>query len=155
MHVSLRDITMDNFRECLKLEVADDQKGFVASNMFSLAEAKADGVSNPYAIYAGDTMVGFVMYDFEPKENRGYISRLMVDKRFQGRGYGRAAMESVIGRLKAISECTEIQTSYEPSNNVAAKLYANLGFKSTDEFIDGEAIVRIHLPENHEGSQRR
>ncbi len=150
MTISLRDITMENFRECLRLEVADDQKNFVASNMFSLAEAKADGVSNPYAIYAGDTMVGFIMYDYEPKESRGYISRLMVDKRFQSRGYGRTAMSLVIERLQAIPGCVEIQTSYEPTNGVAAKLYASLGFESTGEFVDGEPIVRMPVRGNCE-----
>ena len=38
MGVELKGICMDN-------------RMFVASNMYSLAEAQADGVSNPYAIY--------------------------------------------------------------------------------------------------------
>ena len=145
MTVTLRDITMNNFRTCLKLEVAEHQKGFVASNMFSLAEAKADSVSNPYAIYDGETMVGFIMYAFAPQESRGYVSRLMVDKRFQGRGYGRAAMEVVMTRLGNIAGCREIQTSYAPDNSVAAKLYASLGFQQTGEFVDHEAVVRMRL----------
>ena len=65
--VELCEITMENFRECIRLSVADHQRGFVASNMYSLAEAKADGVSNPLAVYADDQMVGFTMYCFEPE----------------------------------------------------------------------------------------
>jgi diamine N-acetyltransferase len=61
MAVTLQDITMDNFRECIQLRVGEAQKDFVASNMYSLAEAQADKVSNPLAIYAGDEMVGFIM----------------------------------------------------------------------------------------------
>ena len=61
--MELREINMKNFRECIDLKVSDSQKGFVASNMYSLAEAKADNVSNPYAIYDGEQMVGFIMYD--------------------------------------------------------------------------------------------
>lgn len=71
-------------------------------------------VSNPRAIHAADQMVGFIMYDFEPEEDRGYISRLMVDARFQGQGHGRAAMEQVLERLMQIPEFREIQTSYVP-----------------------------------------
>ena len=145
MSISLRAITMENFRECIKLGVSERQRSFVASNMFSLAEAKADGVSNPYAIYHGDQMVGFIMYDFEPKEARGYITRLMVDSRFQGRGYGRAAMEQAIKRLKEIPDCKELQTSYAPANAAAEKLYSSLGFKHTGEQIDGEIIVRMPI----------
>ena len=73
MTTMLPDITNDNFRQCIDLKVAKDQKGFVASNMFSLAEAKADGVSNPYAIYADEQMVGFVMVEFEPTGSTGWL----------------------------------------------------------------------------------
>jgi len=34
-----RDLAMEGFRECIDLSVAEHQKGFVASNMYSLAEA--------------------------------------------------------------------------------------------------------------------
>jgi len=133
MNVTLREITMENFRECLDLSIAEDQKGFVSSNVYSLAAAKVDGVSNPLAIYVGAQMVGFIMYDFEPKEDRGYITRLMVDARFQRNGYGRAAIIQVIDRLKAVPDCCEIYTSFVPANTAAAKLYASLGFEITGE----------------------
>ena len=145
MDVTLREITMESFRECIRLDVAEDQKGFVASNVFSLAEAKVDRVSNPLTIYADDRLVGFIMYDFEPKEDRGYVSRLMIDTRFQRNGYGRAAMPQVIGRFKEIPECREIQTSFAPSNTVAERLYASFGFERTEETVDGEIVVRMKL----------
>ena len=145
MNVTLREITMDNFTECIGLAVAEDQKDFVTTNVFSLAEAKADGVSNPLAVYAGEEMVGFIMYDFEPKENRGYITRLMVDAGYQGRGHGRAAMEQVIDRLKSIPDCREIQTSHVPANAAAGHLYESLGFERTGEVVDGETVVRLFI----------
>jgi diamine N-acetyltransferase len=145
MNVTLREITMGNFLECIKLSVANAQKDYVASNMFSLAEAKADGVSNPFAIYADEQLVGFIMYDFNPEENRGYVSRLMVDARFQGKGYGRVAMSEVVDRLKRVPGIRDIQTSFHPENQVAEALYASLGFARTGELVDGEVVVRIDL----------
>jgi diamine N-acetyltransferase len=145
MGVTLREITMDNFIECIKLEVTEDQKRFVATNVFSLAEAKADGVSHPLAICADDRMVGFIMFDFEPKEGRGDISRLMIDTRFQGNGYGRAAMVQVIGRFSEMPECREIQTSFVPANAIAEALYRSLGFERTGEVVDGEIVVKRQL----------
>jgi diamine N-acetyltransferase len=140
---TLREITNDKFRECIDLKVADEQKDFVATNVYSLAEAKADGVSNPYAVYADDQMVGFIMYDFEPAEDRGYITRLMIDARFQGRGYGRQAISQVIDRLRAIPECREIQTGYMPGNEAAKRLYESLGFVKIGEDEDGEILTRM------------
>jgi len=145
MDVTLREITMENFAECIRLDVGPEQRDFVASNVYSLAEAKVDGVSNPLAIYAEEQMVGFIMYDFEPKEARGYITRLMIDTRFQKNGHGRAAMQQVIDRLRGNPVCAEIQTSYAPENTVAARLYADLGFRQTGETIDGETVVRMPL----------
>jgi diamine N-acetyltransferase len=143
--IALREITMSNFIACIKLSVAEAQKDFVASNVFSLAEAKVDRVSNPLAIYADDELVGFIMYDVNVGEKRGSISRLMVDARFQGRGYGRAAMAEVVDRLKREPGLRDIQTSYFPDNATAARLYASLGFLPTGEFVDGEVVVRIPL----------
>jgi diamine N-acetyltransferase len=116
-----------------------------ATNVFSLAEAKADGVSNPLAIYAGEQMVGFIMYDFEPKEDRGYLSRLMIDARFQRNGYGRAALTQVLDRLKAIPACREIRTSFAPGNVAAEGLYLSLGFEPTGETVDEEIVVRMRV----------
>ena len=143
--MELREITMENFLECIKLSVSDMQKGFVASNMFSLAEAKADGVSVPLAIYDGDTMVGFIMYDYDEKEKTGWISRLMVDQRYQGRGHGRWAMMEVIGRLREIEGIKIMRTSFAPENSAARKLYTSLGFKLTGEQIDGEDVCIMEI----------
>lgn len=144
MSIQLREITMDNFRECIHLNVTEDQKYLVAPNVYSLAEAKADGVSNPLAIYNGDTMVGFIMYCFDPDEGMGYIDRLMVDERYQGQGYGRAAMPEVIQRLESFPACKRIKTSFTHANGVADALYSCLGFSRTGEVTeDGKETVVV------------
>jgi diamine N-acetyltransferase len=52
MTVELRDITRDNWLECIRLQVRDDQKTFVASNVFSIAQAQFFPDVHPQAIYA-------------------------------------------------------------------------------------------------------
>jgi diamine N-acetyltransferase len=141
LKIELREINKKNFRECIRLSVAESQRKFVASNMYSLAEAKADGVSNPLAIYADDQMVGFTMYCYEPDSRIGYIDRLMVGAEYQGQGYGRAAMAEVITRLRNTPGCQKIRTSYEPTNEVAAGLYESLGFRITGEIDEGEVVT--------------
>jgi len=143
--IELREITMENFRDCIRLSVAEDQKGFVASNMYSLAEAKADGVSNPRAVYAEGKMVGFTMYWFDANNGIGYIDRLMVAVDYQGRGYGRATMMEVIRILRAMPGCRLIRTSYEPTNTVAETLYKSLGFRRTGEIDEGEVVTALEI----------
>ena len=135
MNVTLREITMNNFRECIDLKVGPGQENFVAPNIYSLAEAKADGVSIPLAIYADDTMVGFVMFNYDEQNFKGYFDRLMIDQRYQGQGYGRAAAIQVIDRLKNMPGIREIQISFAPENIPADMLYTSIGFVKTGQFL--------------------
>ena len=112
--VSLRPITPENLDECISLKVADHQKGFVAPNIYSLAEASVSPTYHPFGIYDADAhyraspaMVGFIMYGLS--NARGFILRLMVDEKFQRRGYGRAAMIEVIRRLNYIQTSSGLQ----------------------------------------------
>ena len=52
--VSLRPITPENLDECISLKVADHQKGFVAPNIYSLAEASVSPNYHPFGIYDAD-----------------------------------------------------------------------------------------------------
>ncbi len=131
--VSLRPITQRNLKECISLKVAENQKKFVASNVLSLAEAFVNPTYHPLGIYdseahyqANPPMVGFTMYELI--DAVGFILRLMIDEKYQRRGYGRAAMIEVIRRLKLHPEVERIATSHEWENEAAARLYGSLGF---------------------------
>ena len=52
--VSLREITPENWEAILNLSVRDDQKNFMAGNLYSLAEAKVFPEHVPLAIYADE-----------------------------------------------------------------------------------------------------
>ncbi|WP_246275541.1 hypothetical protein [Brasilonema bromeliae] len=49
--VHLREVTLDNFYECISLEVNESQQGFIAPNVKSLAEAYVNPTLFPLAIY--------------------------------------------------------------------------------------------------------
>ena len=61
--VELRPVTKENYRQCMRLDVRDDQKDFVAPNVISLVQAHYEGNLRPMAIYYEDNMVGFVMFE--------------------------------------------------------------------------------------------
>lgn len=149
MAITLQEITKDNWRQCVKLKVADDQQEFVAPNVYSLAQSKFEPDVTTLAIYDDVMMVGFIMYQDDKAEKTYYIWRLMIDQSQQNKGYGRAAMLEVLNLLKTQPDYTEIGISYVPENTVAEKLYNSLGFEKTGEIIDGEvtAAYKIHKPE--------
>ncbi len=148
MKVSLCEITPKNFKECLELKVADDQVLFVAPNVKSIAISKIFPACLPFAVYADDQMVGFVMYGYDSKDGRFYLERLMIDEKFQGKGYGKAATLEVIERLKENEDCKEIYLSIYPENTNAEQLYSSIGFERTGEISQGEIVMRFVMENN-------
>lgn len=140
MKISLRDVTRENFWPCILLK-SMNYKGLhlfeehVTSNAFSLAQAKVEPEWIPKAIYADDQLVGFTMYGFEMKNSFYFITRLMIDYRHQGKGYGKAAMLLVIEELKNMGT-QEIYTSFVSTNEGAKKLYTSIGFRHTGREIE-------------------
>lgn len=143
MKVTLKDIDRENFRQCVKLEVNEDQRDFVATNAFSIAQSKVEPTFNVQAVYDGEEMVGFVMYGWEEEEGCHSLARLMIDKNRQGKGYGRAATEEVIRRLRAEPGCKQVVLSVNPANANARALYESLGFVKTGKVAYGEDVMLL------------
>jgi diamine N-acetyltransferase len=141
MNITLREITPQNFRECIDLKVADGQEKFVAPNVMSIAQTKIYPTFNPFAVYHGEEIVGFVMYGFDPDEKHFYLGRLMIDEKYQGKGYGKAATLAVIERMKQIEDCREIYLSFVPENTGAEKLYSSVGFERTGKISEHDEVV--------------
>lgn len=139
--VILKPVDRTNWMACIRLQVAEDQRHFVASNLFSLAQARVYEEFVPLAVYDADhpeTMVGFVMYGADPDDGQMWICRLMVDAQHQRQGFGRAAMRRVMERIG--SGAGPVRISYEPDNHAAESLYACMGFHATGELIEGEVV---------------
>ncbi len=142
-NITLRDVTLANARECIQLQVAPSQAQFVASNAASLVQSKFEAHWLTKAIYNDDVMVGFVMYGCDPEFGWGVL-RLMIDAAYQGRGYGRAAMQLVLAHIW-VEGGTSVGVSYEANNTVARRLYHSLGFVETGEEPFGEPFAVLTL----------
>ena len=156
--LKLKKINRNNVGEILKLEVFDNQKSFVATNNSSIIEAYIAVTENndvfTFGIYKDDTPIDFLMIGFDanlddegaPKIAKGNynIWRLMIDKKFHGKGFGKKAMDLAIEFVKTFPCGTAkyCWLSYESENNVARQLYKSVGFVETEE-KDGEEIVAI------------
>ncbi len=154
MRIRLKEIDASNWREALGLELNAGQEHFVASNVYSLAEAYVRPelpVYRPLAVYDGEQMVGFAMYTCEPASaKRHYVQRLMIDRRFQGRGYGRAAMLELLKLIRENESCEEISLCVDPDNVNARNLYRSLGFEGTGEMLDDQEIFTLRLNRSNE-----
>lgn len=150
MSVTLRPITRDNWSECANLDVSEDQKRYVASDMGSLVKAYVCcSQATSLAVYDGETMVGLAMYVIKADEGTGWICHLMIDKKYQGRGYGTDAMFQIIEHLEANPNCRNgIFTSFKPGNVAAAHIYRKMGFERTGKVEGKEVIMRLKQEES-------
>lgn len=149
----IRAVTIENWQALIDLKVRDDQKNFVASNVYSIAQSKfGDEYEGhwdlfPFGIYDEDKPVGFLMYalNFSHPTHQAFIQRLMVDENFQGKGYGRFGMNWMLDFFRADERIKMVGISYEPHNEVAQKLYAGLGFEETGKIVDGETEAMLKI----------
>lgn len=154
--MELRKITYENVDAVTSMSVREDQRGFVAPNVASLAEAYVC-VENGYAVkalvlYEEDEPVGFVMFGLgymgwsaPPCAEGSYcIVRFMIDRERQGRGLGKRAMEVCLEYLgtRPLGPGDKVWLSYELENTVARELYHKFGFAENGEMC-GEEIVAV------------
>jgi uncharacterized protein (DUF849 family) len=154
--VSLEEITGENREAVLALRLAPGQERFVSSVADSLAEAAAYPHARPWyrAVYARDEPagpVGFVMLSWnvppQPPEIIGpwFLWKILIDERYQGRGYGAAIVGQVAELIRA-EGATELLTSYAPGDGGPGGFYRRLGFVPTGELDEeGEVIMRLSL----------
>ncbi|MDW0110635.1 GNAT family N-acetyltransferase [Sporosarcina aquimarina] len=146
MNTEIHDVTATNYRDILKLTVAQSQKDYIESPYECLEDSVEWKQFKPVGLYVDGELVGFAMYGFfksEGDRGRLWIDRLLIDKQFQGRGYGTHFMEKLIGKVEVEYGQQPIYLSVYPDNEGAVHLYKKLGFEFIDERdINGEHIMR-------------
>ena len=145
--VNLRDVTAENWRACIRLSLHDDQVGYVASNVGTIAESKFNPHFHMRAIYADDQLVGMLAFCHEddPEDlELFWIFRLMIDRHHQGNGYGIDAMRLAIEEIRKLG-ATRVRTMHRPENSAAAAIYAKLGFRSAGKLDDGDCLLELEF----------
>jgi diamine N-acetyltransferase len=140
--MELREVTADNWREVVRIEPREDQGRFVASVAYYLNLCHYGDEWQPLALYQDGEPVGFAMWGYDAEDDSYWIGGFVIGAEHQGKGYGRAAMETLLDHLAAQPGYREAALSYEPENTVARRLYARLGFVETGEQAEDEFVAR-------------
>lgn len=146
MNIHFKPITEENRKAALALKIADSQEGFIESVEQCLSEADHCKRWHPVGIYDGDTMVGFSMYGFFRWQylpfGKLWLDRLLIDEKYQGQGYGSAALKGLIDLLVREYNRPKIYLSVIKGNDTAIRLYEKFGFSFTGKRdLHGEHIM--------------
>ena len=103
--------------------------------------------------------VGFLMlaYDYgevcddknapEISKNNYFFWRLMIDKEYQGKGYGREAVRLALDYIRTFphGKADYCWICYDRENTVARKLYLSFGFEEIGEDAEGDidAVMKL------------
>ena len=147
-NITLTQISESNFLDAFHLELAQGQDSFVSHPIRSLAQAYVYyHQCTPFGIYAGDTMVGYVMviYDYDACEYN--LWHLMIDKNHQRRGYGKQAVLACLDyiRQKPFGPGSTVLLTCHEHNRIAISLYKSLGFRETGNQDEDEIEMKLTL----------
>ena len=106
--VELKEITWENLWEVLNLKPTESQKDYLPSNAIFMAMAyvnlKFQYPDVCFAVCIGEVVIGFTKIVFVEKDEEQYnlsedsylIDALMIDEKYQGKGYGTSALEKIL-----------------------------------------------------------
>jgi diamine N-acetyltransferase len=149
--VTLRPITDSNRQAVEALRVSPTQERFVSSVPESLQKAaeEPDGRAIYWAVYADETPVGFVMIADEvsaPGYIPHYLWKLLIDERYQRRGYGTATLDLIVEYFKSRPGVDVITTSASQGVGSPIPFYERYGFERTGEVVsDDEVLLRLPI----------
>jgi diamine N-acetyltransferase len=157
--VTVHRVTRANWRDALLLTVRPDQQRFIAGYapiaaiILSKAYVGAEGMRwEPCAFISEGEMVGLAALAAEPRHTHlRWLFHFFIDERFQGRGYGKAALAALIAWVKKhYPTCQYLALTVHPENHVAQQLYTGIGFTPTGDEHGGEPIYRLALRDRDE-----
>ena len=141
-------VNSENRMEAENLSVFSEQSGFIESVGECLQEADNLNLWRPVCIYDGEILVGFAMYGYFPSPFPGrlWLDRLLIDKKYQGKGYGKQAVVSLLDRLHTEYQSNTVYLSVYANNPHAIRLYQQIGFRFNGEYDSkGEHIMEYHF----------
>ncbi|MEO7664163.1 MAG: GNAT family N-acetyltransferase [Candidatus Limnocylindrales bacterium] len=158
--VVLRDITTeDEFEAVMGLRRGPGQDRYLGMMISHFEDAIVDARAMPrsWSVHdvADGTLVGFTMIsDNIPAATLAadpdligpyYLWRLLIDHRFQGRGYGAATLDAVAAYVRARPGGDVLWTSCAPGDGSPEGFYRRYGFTPVDRIVDGEQVLRLDL----------
>jgi diamine N-acetyltransferase len=158
--VELHDIvTEDDEEAVMGLRRGPGQERYLGRMISHFEDAIADAKGCPrmWSVHDADAgeLVGFVMIsDGIPQEvldadddivGPYFLWRLLIDQRFQGRGYGAATIDAVVAYVRGRPRADVLLTSCKSGEGSPQPFYLHYGFELTGEQKWGEDLLRLDL----------
>ncbi len=145
--VTLFEVSEDNWLELAALRVAEDQKKYLDSALGILARGYVyrDCRARVLGIAAEGAAAGLLLVRDLDEEPACYdLQQFLIDRRFQGRGYGGAALGLLLGMLARERAYPSVEVCVHRENAAALALFRRAGFLDTG-YVDEAAPDCLNL----------
>ena len=145
--LKLVEISEQNWSDYAVLTVSEEQKGFLDSSIGIIARgyvyrccrARVIGIADD------DTAIGLALVKDLDEEPACYdLQQFMIDRRYQGRGYGTEALRLILSELEAERKYDCVEVCVKRDDTPALRLYEKLGFIDTG-YVDPDAPDCLNL----------
>ena len=139
--ISLTEITEENWFDVASLSVNETQKGYLAPAVGIIARGYVyrDCNARVIVIKNEDAIVGVALVREFTDEPLGYdLQQFMIDQRYQGRGYGSAALALILDELRSEGHYDHVEVCVKKEDTEAIRLYEKHGFIDSG-YIDEDA----------------
>lgn len=145
--IRLTDVTEDNWMDVAALSVKDSQRHFLAPAIGILARGYVYRHCNGrvFVIEDDGTAVGVALVREFTDEPLGYdLQQFMIDGRYQGRGYGSAALRLILDELRRENHYDHVEVCVKKEDAAAIRLYEKCGFVDSG-YVDEGAPDSLNL----------
>ncbi|MCR5694857.1 MAG: GNAT family N-acetyltransferase [Clostridia bacterium] len=145
--IRLTEITEDNWLEAASLSLKESQKGFLApaAGIIARGYVYRNCGGRVLVIENDGTIVGLALVREFTDEPLGYdLQQFMIDKRFQGRGYGSAALSLILDMLRKEGRYDHVEVCVKKDDKEALRLYEKHGFTDSG-YYDEDAPDSINM----------
>ena len=145
----LRLVKVDetNFFAARALSLFEDQRRFLDSPLGILARGYVyrDQRARVLAVMDEGAVAGLLLVKDMDEEPACYdLQQFMIDSRFQGRGYGRAALGLLLDDLRRERKYDDVEVCVHRDNAAALALFTGAGFRDTG-YVDPDVPDCVNL----------
>jgi diamine N-acetyltransferase len=143
--IELKPLTVDNFWNTLALKINREQEQYIPDNAFLIALSKVLPQCIPLVIYNDNEIVGYLMYGLDEKKDSYWIHIMMIDEKYQGKGYAKESFQKLLSEIKKDKNVHKMILAVNKENTNAVKIYENLGFKFNGQrFDENKWAVKVY-----------
>ena len=145
--IHLAEITEENWLEAAGLSVRPEQIGFLAPAIGILARGYVyrGCHGRVFLVRDGETAVGLLLVRDFTEEPLGYdLQQFMIDRRFQGRGFGREALRQILALMRAEGRFDRVEVCVKRENRAALGLFSQAGVVDSG-YVDEELPDCVNL----------